>query len=151
MELISGASAPLDGNRLGSGEYLERADGSLLDGFTGYDEMILENGLLLRRYDNGSVRLENPASGVIQEERIDGKLLVSLPTGKVVFQKFVGEPLLVYDTTGSQPPGLARVSTASLPGEHEPRHVYHFQDREGGHVIDLCTLRYYRMGARAAS
>lgn len=150
MDLMSGASTPLDGNRLGGGEFLERPADALLDGFTSYEELALGNGLLLRRYANGAVRLENPTSGVIQEERIDGKLLVSLPNGKVVFQKFIGEPLLVYDTAGIQPPGLARVSTASLPGEEEMRHVYHFQDQEGAHIIDLCTLRYYRMAGKVS-
>lgn len=137
--------APTEG-RMGPGEYTEKRDDGLSDSFTKYEELILEDGRVLRRYENGSVRLENPTSGVIQEERIDGKLLVSLPNGKVIFQQFSGEPLLVYDTVGSAAPGLARVSSASLPGEEQPKFVYHFQDGEGAHLIELESLRYYRVG-----
>ncbi|MCE7872264.1 hypothetical protein DYH09_18055 [bacterium CPR1] len=139
-----GGAAP--SGRLGPGEYTEKREDSLSDSFTKYEELVLEDGRVLRRYENGSVRLENPTSGVIQEERIDGKLLVSLPNGKVIFQQFSGEPLLVYDTVGSAAPGLARVSSASLPGEEQPKFVYHFQDGEGAHLIELESLRYYRVG-----
>ncbi|MEW6280596.1 MAG: hypothetical protein AB1758_18370 [Candidatus Eremiobacterota bacterium] len=134
-----------DTARIGAGDYAESYLDRSVDGYTHYDELILDDGMVMRRYENGAIRLENPASGVIQEERIDGKLLVSLPTGKVVFQAFPGEPLLVYDTVGQQGPFLAGVSLANLPGECHPRHVYHFQDGDGGHMVEVRSLRYYRL------
>src|SRR5688500_1211170 len=42
------------------------------DSVESYEEKTMENGNLLRHYRNGSVRMENPSSGVIQEERADG-------------------------------------------------------------------------------
>ena len=118
----------------------------MIDSFTRYEELKLADGRVLRRYDTGSVRLENLKSGVIQEERADGSLLLSLPTGKIVFQEFRGEPLLVYNPDDrSLPPDLARVSNAVIPGETEPRFVFHFQDREGTHLVDLEKLRYFRI------
>ena len=123
----------------------------IIDSFTRYEELKLPDGRILRRYDTGSVRLENPKSGVIQEERPDGSLLVSLPTGKVIYQEFRGEPLLVYNPDDrSLPPDVARVSSAIIPGETEPRFVFHFQDGDGTHLVDLDRLRYYRIKAKAA-
>ncbi|MEW6281284.1 MAG: hypothetical protein AB1758_21920 [Candidatus Eremiobacterota bacterium] len=149
---FGGGGAPHDGYRLGPGEYTEKKSGDgICDSFTSYEELVLEDGRVLRRYENGSVRLENPTSGVIQEERIDGKLLVSLPNGKVIFQQFSGEPLLVYDTVGSNAPMLARVSSATLPGEPQPKFVYHFHDHEGAHLIELESLRYYRVAQPKAA
>jgi hypothetical protein len=118
----------------------------MVDSFTRYEELKLGDGRVLRRYDTGAVRVENPKSGVIQEERADGSLLLSLPTGKVIFQEFRGEPLLVYNPDDrSLPPDLARVSNAVIPGETEPRFVFHFQDQEGTHLVDLEKLRYFRI------
>jgi len=116
-----------------------------IDSFAGYEELNLEDGRLLRRYDSGAVRVENPKSGVIQEERADGSLIISMPNGKVIFQEYRGEPLLVYDTDRGGPPMLARVGSATLPGETQARFVFHFQDPEGSHLVDLETLRYYRV------
>lgn len=132
-----------------SDEPLDNIPGGTVDSFTDYDELVLEDGRILRRYDNGSVRVENPTSGVIQEERADGSLVVSLPNGKVMFQEFRGEPLLVYDTERGGPPGLARVSSAQLPGETQPKFVFHFQDFEGSHLVELESLRYYRVRRQA--
>ncbi len=126
-------------------EPLDNLPGGTVDTFTDYDELILDDGRILRRYEGGSVRVENPTSGVIQEEKPDGSLVISLPNGKVLCQEFRGEPLLVYDTETPGPPGLARVSSAQLPGESQPKFVFHFQDREGSHLIELESLRYYRV------
>lgn len=126
-------------------EPLENIPGGTLDSFNDYEEVTLEDGRLLRRYTSGSVRVENPTSGVIQEERVDGSLVISLPDGKVLFQEFRGEPLLLYDTEKDGPPGLARVSSAQLPGETQPRFVFHFQDGPIAHMVELESLRYYRL------
>lgn len=116
-----------------------------IDSFSGYEELTLTDGRVLRRYDSGSVRVENPKSGVIQEERADGGLIISLPNGRVIFQEYRGEPLLVYNTDQGGPPMLARVGSATLPGEDQARFVFHFQDHDGSHLVDLETLRYYRV------
>jgi hypothetical protein len=117
----------------------------LTDTFTVYEEMTLPDGRILKRYDTGAVRVENPKSGVIQEERVDGSLLVSLPTGTVIFQEFRGEPLLVYNIDRNRAPGLARVSSATLPGETSPKFVFFFQNELGVHLVELGTLRYYKV------
>lgn len=126
-------------------EPLENIPGGTVDSFNDYEEVTLEDGRLLRRYTSGSVRVENPTSGVIQEERVDGSLVISLPDGKNLFQEFRGEPLLLYDTEKGGPPGLARVSSAQLPGETQPRFVFHFQVGEVAHMVELESLRYYRL------
>ncbi len=140
----SQAAAAFRGGR-GGGSPEEQQANSQLDSFTNYEEIALADGRILRRYDTGSVRVENQKSGVIQEERADGSLIISLPNGKVIFQEFRGEPLLVYDTDRGGAPGLARVSSATLPGETGPKFVFHFQDFEGAHLVELETLRYYRV------
>lgn len=141
----SQAAAAFRGGRGGGGSPEEQQANSQLDSFTNYEEIALADGRILRRYDTGSVRVENQKSGVIQEERADGSLIISLPNGKVIFQEFRGEPLLVYDTDRGGAPGLARVSSATLPGETGPKFVFHFQDFEGAHLVELETLRYYRV------
>jgi hypothetical protein len=118
---------------------------NLTDTFTVYEQMTLADGRVLRRYDTGAVRVENPKAGVIQEERVDGSLLVSLPTGTVIFQEFRGEPLLVYNVDRNRAPGLARVSSAVLPGETTSKFVFFFQDEVGVHLVELGTLRYYKV------
>lgn len=120
--------------------------GGTIDKYTEYEEIIMDDGRILRRYETGAIRVENPTSGVIQEERPDGSLVVSLPSGKVLLQKFRGEPLLLYDThklTGE--PKVARVSAAQLPGDTENKFVFHFEDHEGSHLIEIESLRYYRI------
>ena len=82
---------------------------------------------------------------MIQEEKVDGSMVISLPDGKVLFQEFRGEPLLLYDTEKGGAPGLARVSSAQLPGETQPRFVFHFQDGDVAHMVELESLRYYRL------
>lgn len=116
-----------------------------VDRYHDYDEEVLLDGRLMRRFTNGTVQIENRNSGVIHEERVDGSLLVSLPNGKDLFQQFRGEPLLVYDTQRGGPPALAQVATAELPGSSEPRLVYHFEDWEGRHLVDVEDLRYFRL------
>lgn len=118
-----------------------------IDSFSNYEELNLADGRVLRRYDTGAVRVENPKSGVIQEERTDGSLIISMPNGRVIFQEYRGEPLLVYDTDRGGAPMLARVGSATLPGESAARFVFHFQDGDGSHLVDLETLRYYRVKA----
>jgi len=116
-----------------------------IDSFSNYEELNLADGRILRRYDTGAVRVENPKSGIIQEERADGSLIISLPNGRVIFQEYRGEPLLVYDTDRGGAPMLARVGSATLPGESSAKFVFHFQDQDGSHLVDLETLRYYRV------
>jgi hypothetical protein len=116
-----------------------------MDSFLSYEEETLRDGRIMRRYNNGAVRLENPTSGVIQEERPDGSLLVSLPNGRDIYQRFRGEPLLVYDTHRGGSPRLATVSSARLPGEKAAKLVYHFQDDDGHHLVEVEGLRYYRL------
>ena len=122
-----------------------------IDSYTSYEQIVLEDGRVLRRYDTGSVRVENPKSGVIQEERPDGSLVVSLPSGKVIWQEFSGEPVFVYNSEVKGPPGLARVVSVALPGDTVLKYVFHFNDGEGAHLVDLETLRYYRVKKAKAS
>lgn len=107
----------------------------------------MPDGRVLRRYDSGSVRVENPKSGIIQEERVDGGFLISLPNGQFIFQEYRGEPLIVYDAENGGAQTLARVGTTTLPGEFQARCVIHFNDSNGTHLIDLETLRYFKVRA----
>jgi hypothetical protein len=127
------------------GDPLDNIPGGTVDSFNEYEEVILEDGRILRRYTSGSVRVENPTSGVIQDEKPDGSMVLSLPDGKVLFQEFRGEPLLLYDTEKGGAPGLARVSSAQLPGESQAKFVFHFQEGEVAHMVELESLRYYRL------
>lgn len=114
------------------------------DGFSEYEEEFLGDGRTLRRYPNGTVRLQNHESGVMQEERPDGSLLISLPDGKVLYQRMGGESVLVMDTNSHYAPKVAQVSAVRLPDQDEPALMFHFQDRNGTHLIEMETLRYYR-------
>ena len=105
----------------------------------------MTDGRVLRRYGNGSVRVENPRSGVIQEERADGGFIISLPNGQCIFQEHRGEPLVVYDTENGGAQTMARVGSLTLPGEVEARCVIFFRDTQVEHLVDLETLRYYRV------
>lgn len=124
---------------------LDNIPGGTVDHFNEYEEVQLEDGRILRRYATGSVRVENPTSGVIQDEKPDGSMVISLPDGKVLFQEFRGEPLLLYDTEKGGAPGLARVSSAQLPGDTTAKYVFHFQEGEVAHMVELESLRYYRL------
>ncbi len=115
------------------------------DLFNEYEEEVLEDGRNIRRYPNGTVRLENPTSGVMQEERPDGSLVISLPGGKLLYQRFGGEPLMVLDTNGNSEPTLAQVSAVTMPDQDEPALMFHFQDRNGTHLIEMETLRYFKV------
>ena len=124
---------------------LDNIPGGTQDSFNEYEEVVLEDGRILRRYATGSVRVENPTSGVIQDEKPDGSMVISLPDGKVLFQEFRGEPLLLYDTEKGGAPGLARVSSAQLPGDSQAKYVFHFQEGDIAHMVELESLRYYRL------
>lgn len=119
------------------------------DSYTEYSEELVDGSRVVRNFENGSVRLENTVSGVIQEERRDGSLVVSLPTGQVIFQQFAGEPLLVYDTESDAPPMLAQVGYIQLPGNQEETAAYYFQEGQVSHLIELETLRYFRLAPGA--
>lgn len=120
------------------------------DNLVPFQQETLEDGRVRKTFEDGTVRLENPATGVIQEERGDGQLLISLPGGRLLFQEFVGEPLLVYDLNGlDQAPRLARVGTARLPGRHDASLVFSFEDDHGTHVVEAESLRYFRTRPRA--
>lgn len=127
------------------GDPLENIPGGTVDSFNEYEEVHLEDGRILRRYTSGSVRMENPISGVIQDEKPDGSMVLSLPDGKVLFQEFRGEPLLLYDTEKGGAPGLARISSTQLPGENIAKYVFHFQEEDVAHLVELESLRYYRL------
>ncbi len=114
------------------------------DGFSEYEEEYLDEERSLRRYQNGTVRLQNHLSGVVQEERPDGSLLISLPDGKVLYQRMGGESVLVMDTNSAYAPKVAQVSSVRMPDQDEPALVFHFQDRNGTHLIEMETLRYFR-------
>ncbi len=115
------------------------------DEFEDYDEEAMADGRLVRRYEDGTIRVENPSSGVMQEECPDGSLTVSLPGGKIIYQQYRGEPLLVYDSNGKYKPSIAQVSSVTMPGMEAPSVMFHFQDAQGTHLIELETLRYYRL------
>ncbi|MBI3925314.1 MAG: hypothetical protein HY319_07235 [Armatimonadetes bacterium] len=116
-----------------------------VDTILDYEELKLPDGRSLRRYADGRIRLENPLSGVIHEERPDGSLLISLPTGRVIFQEYRGEPLLVYHTDHQTGSGIARVGAVRLPGSAQLAYAIHFRDSHGHHLVELQTLRYYRV------
>ncbi len=128
-------------------EALQDAPGTHLDNirdaFTEYDESSLQDGRSLRNYEDGKIRLINNQSGVIQEERLTGKMLISLPNGRIIYQDNPGEPLLVYDTRGGIEPVIARVSM--LRQGLASRYVYNFTDDTGTHLIDLETLEYFHL------
>jgi hypothetical protein len=39
---------------------------------------------------------------------------------------------------------VAQVSAVRIPNQDEPSLVFHFQDRNGTHLIEMETLRYFR-------
>mgnify|MGYP000911891971 CR=1 FL=1 len=104
---------------------------------------------LVRRYENGAVRVENLSSGIIMEERPDGSLIVSLADGLILFQAAPHESVLVSDSTGERPLRVAQVSNVYLRGSQTPVTFMHFEDEEGEHYVDIETLRYFRMSRRA--
>lgn len=116
-----------------------------IDEAIAYEEMNLPDGRMVQRRADGSVRVVNLKSGIIQEERADGSLILSMASGKYVFQEYRGEPLVVYDDSDAGQRLLARVGRVSLPGFEQARCVIFFEDYEGAHLIDLETLRYYRV------
>lgn len=118
---------------------------NIQDTFSRYDEQELGNGNKLRRYDSGAVRILNPRSGIVQEERPNGNFLVSLPTGRVIFQEQPGYPLLVFSSLHAGPPLMARVCVVQLGAASEARPAFQFEDGEGNHFVDLDTLRYVKV------
>lgn len=129
-----------EGLTLNSGEPV-RTNDSLVE----FDEQTLEDGRIVKRYKDGTVRIENPNTGLIQEERKDGTFLVSLPGGRLLYQAFPGDPLLAYDLNNvHNPPAIAQVAMTALPGKFEPSLVYTFNDGDGMHVVDADGLRYFR-------
>lgn len=117
-----------------------------VDGLVPFTQRVLPNGLLQKKYQDGTLRLENPTSGVIQEERPDGSLLVSLPSGKLLYQEFPSDPMLAYDLNNTYaPPVPAGVALVNLPGSDGLAPVYHFRDQQGTHLVGLDSLRYYRV------
>lgn len=129
----------------------ERPPAPVIDSYPTYTQLRLPDGRVLRRYDTGSVRTENPKSGVIQEERADGSLLVSLPSARLILQECPGEPVLLFDLETGAPAGLVRVGMLQLPGEETARPVFHFRDSEGEHMVELESLRYFRVRRAAAA
>lgn len=115
------------------------------DTYTEYDQQILEDGRVVKRFKDGTVRVENPATGLIQEERKDGTFLVSLPGGRLLYQAFSGDPLLAYNLNElNSKPVVAQAAMSNLPGRLEPGLVYTFYDDGMMHVIDAEGLRYFR-------
>lgn len=105
-----------------------------------------EHSLQVSHTAEGSIRRENPLSGVVEEQHADGSLTVSLPHGKYLAQCFEGAPLLVMDLDevepGPDPPLLARVMNARI-GE-EARLIYHYEDPDEGHfMIEVDSLRHF--------
>lgn len=117
-----------------------------------YDVQELEDGRLVKRYPDGTVRVENPTTGLIQEERGDGTFLVSLPGGRLLYQAFPGDPLLAYDLNNiKSTPVIAQVAMTKLPGRTEPSLVYTFSSGDGLHVVDADGLRYFRSRRECAA
>lgn len=142
-----GSQAEVEGAAPSGPEALLDAPGTMLDNikdsFTNYSESPLQDGRTLRNYEDGKIRLINSTSGVIQEERTTGKMLISLPNGRIIYQDNPGEPLLVYDTRGNHEPLVARVSL--LRHATGSRYVYNFEDPCGTHLIDVETLEYFAL------
>jgi hypothetical protein len=115
----------------------------IADGFE--DAFREQNGaLLVSHYADGTVRRENVDSGVIEEVRGDGSMIVSLPDGMILRQAFDGAPLLALDLERSAPPSLARVVQA--PIEDAPSAVYHYTVPSAGHyIVELSTLRHFQV------
>jgi len=145
---VSAPAEQLDSDVAAAGS--ERAPAPIVDSYPSYTQLRLPDGRVLRRYDSGSVRTENPKSGVIQEERADGSLLVSLPSARLIVQECPGEPVLLFDLASGSPAGLVRVGMWQLPGEEAARAVFHFRDTEGEHLVELESLRYFRVRPAAA-
>ena len=103
--------------------------------------------LLVSRYPGGALRRENPLSGVIQEERADGALTVSLPGGKILTQGCPGDSLLVFDLENPGPPRLGRMASTTIEGV--PSLVYHYHEPGCHHLVEVSSLRYFKV--RAAS
>jgi hypothetical protein len=122
---------------------------NIRDTFSTYDEQTLPNGNVVRRYDNGAVRVMNPRSGIVQEERMNGNLLVSMPTGRVLFQEQPGFPLLVFNSVHGGAPLLARVAIVQLGTAAEAKPAFQFEDQEGNHFVDLESLRYVKVSHNA--
>jgi len=122
------------------------------DTYTDYDTETLEDGRVVKRFQDGTVRVENPNTGLIQEERKDGTFLVSLPGGRLLYQAFSGDPLLAYNLNEvNSAPVVAQVAMTNLPGKIEPSLVYTFVENQQMHVIDAEGLRYYRSRAAQAA
>ncbi len=118
---------------------------NIQDSFTSYEEHELANGNKLRRYDSGAVRVLNLRSGIVQEERPNGNFLVSMPTGRVLFQEQPGYPLLVFNAVHGGAPILARVCIVQLGTGAEAQPAFQFEDEEGNHFVDLDSLRYVKV------
>ncbi len=141
-----------NGNSVGDASlisFLSDGDNSPLDqmrdGYTSYEERPLKDGRKVRQYENGNTRVYSADGQVIQEERDNGNFMVSLPTGRVLYQEQPGEPLMVVDSATRQPLGMARVVMLQL-GEGDPKAAYTFVDGNSAHFVDVESLKYYRMG-----
>lgn len=121
------------------------------DNFTSYEEKKLADGRLLRRYETGNVRILNPETGVIQEEAANGNFVLSLPDGKVIFQEHPGHPLLLYDTWNLGMPRLARVAMMKIGDATEATPAFTFGDEEATFVVDMNSLRYFRIPRTAGA
>lgn len=128
--LSDGDNSPLDQQR---------------DSYLSYQERPLKDGRKVRQYENGNTRIYSADGSVIQEERDNGNFMVSLPTGRVLYQEQPGEPLMVIDSATRQPLGMARVVMLQL-GEGDPRAAFTFIDGNSAHFVDVENLKYYRMG-----
>lgn len=113
-----------------------------------YTETVAGDGRVIQHYTHGTVRVTNSVSGVIQEERADGSLVVSLPNGRVLHQQFPGDPLLCFDTQSQATPILARVAMVRLPEAEHASLVFHYQEHNTNHLVELDSLRYFRFKQR---
>ncbi|NDD29507.1 MAG: hypothetical protein EB084_14695 [Proteobacteria bacterium] len=122
------------------------------DSYEDYNTETLADGRLIKRFEDGTVRIENPKTGLIQEERKDGTFLVSLPGGRLLYQAFAGDPLLAYNLNeANSKPVVAQVAMTHLPGKEEATMVYTFVEDQHMHVIDAESLRYFRTRADKAA
>ncbi|MEW6280950.1 MAG: hypothetical protein AB1758_20210 [Candidatus Eremiobacterota bacterium] len=110
-----------------------------------FQEVEGDGQCVVRNYEDGTTRTENVVSGVILEERPDGSLYVSLAEGRFIRQGAPGEPLLAFDTVNGGRPRIAQVSRIQLDPSSEPVVMMHFEDEHAIHLVQLDTLRYFRI------
>ena len=116
-----------------------------VDRMTRSDATVLEDGRVVKRFEDGRVQIINNNNGVIHQESADGKLLISLPDGRLIMQEFPGDPMFVHDTNDLD----ARPVQAHLAADATGRLILLFTDDLGTQAVDVESsgiLRTQRLG-----